>query len=245
MIVIILGMHRSGTSTVAGILHLNNIIMGTYENFWPRPLKQNPKGFYENYNFRKINDQILEYSGYHTKSYSPDLPEVKVSPKINKKMRRLVGDSLENFSDWGWKDPRTCFTVKYWVDVIDQLGYKNKIKIVFVTRRADSVARSLKKRNDLPILNGLKIWELYSKSILSFCYKSDLPIHFCSFEDFLNNPSITCNTLFDFLKRDFNDTIINKFIDKSISTSGGGPDIVYPHEITKIENEIYSKIGKR
>ena len=53
MITIILGMHRSGTSTIAGVLHLNNISMGTYKNFWPRPLAQNPKGFYENYDFRQ------------------------------------------------------------------------------------------------------------------------------------------------------------------------------------------------
>ena len=59
MITIVLGMHRSGTSVVAGILHFNKIIMGTYDTFWPRPLPQNPKGFYENYDFRKINDTIL------------------------------------------------------------------------------------------------------------------------------------------------------------------------------------------
>ena len=33
MIVIVLGMHRSGTSTIAGILHLNNILMGTIRTF--------------------------------------------------------------------------------------------------------------------------------------------------------------------------------------------------------------------
>ena len=47
MIIMILGMHRSGTSTISGVLHMNKIIMGTYQNFWPRPLSQNPKGFYE------------------------------------------------------------------------------------------------------------------------------------------------------------------------------------------------------
>ena len=48
MIVIVLGMHRSGTSTLSGVLHMNKVTMGTYQNFWPRPLNQNPKGFYEN-----------------------------------------------------------------------------------------------------------------------------------------------------------------------------------------------------
>ena len=33
-----------GTSTISGVLHMNKIIMGTYQNFWPRPLSQNLKG---------------------------------------------------------------------------------------------------------------------------------------------------------------------------------------------------------
>ena len=82
MINIVLGMHRSGTSTVAGILHLHNIIMGTYQNFWPRPLKQNPKGFYENYDFRKINDTILKLSDYSVKSYKPQIPNIILNDKI-------------------------------------------------------------------------------------------------------------------------------------------------------------------
>ena len=86
----ILGMHRSGTSTVAGVLHMNNIAMGTYENFWPRPLSQNPKGFYENFHFRKINDQMLKFSGYDVKSYNPDIPMVEINNKLLSKMKELV-----------------------------------------------------------------------------------------------------------------------------------------------------------
>ena len=76
MITIILGMHRSGTSTVAGILHLNKIVMGTYQNFWPRPLPQNPKGFYENYDFRKINDKLMQKAGYNVKSFESEILRV-------------------------------------------------------------------------------------------------------------------------------------------------------------------------
>ena len=74
MIVIVLGMHRSGTSAIAGILHLNKIIMGSKDNFKPKPLPQNPKGFYENYDFRKINDQILKKVNYNVKSLNYNIP---------------------------------------------------------------------------------------------------------------------------------------------------------------------------
>ena len=51
MIVIVVGMHRSGTSAVAGILHLHGISMGSEKTFKPKPLPQNPMGFYENFGF--------------------------------------------------------------------------------------------------------------------------------------------------------------------------------------------------
>ena len=242
MIIIVLGMHRSGTSTVAGVLHMNKIVMGTYENFWPRPLRQNPKGFYENYDFRKINDQILKNSGYDTKSYNINLPKIRPTTKLNDRTRKILETYSEKYFDWGWKDPRTCLTIDHWVKNINDLGMENQTRIVVVTRKASSVARSLYKRNELPIDNGLAIWGLYTEKVLSFCEKSQLPIHYCSFESLLQYPEKTCKNLFHFLNTDYDPAVISRFIDKEISTSSRGSKIKYPNQIQKIENEIYSKI---
>ena len=242
MIIIVLGMHRSGTSTVAGVLHMNKIVMGTYENFWPRPLRQNPKGFYENYEFRKINDLILKNSGYDTKSYTINLPKIRLTPKLIDKTRKILETYFKKYGNWGWKDPRTCLTINHWVNNINYLGIENQIKIVVVMRKASSVARSLYKRNELPINNGLEIWGLYTEKILSFCNTSKLPVHYCSFESLLEYPEETCKNLFHFLNIDYDPSIISKFIDKEISTSSKGSKIKYPNRIEEIENEIYSKI---
>ena len=102
MITIVLGMHRSGTSVVAGILHFNKISMGTYETFWPRPLPQNPKGFYENYDFRKINDTILQESDYNTKHYKTRIPIPEPSKSIRGKMIKTVRSYEFKFKNWGW-----------------------------------------------------------------------------------------------------------------------------------------------
>ena len=46
MIVIVIGMHRSGTSAVAGILHLNGIAMGSEKNFQTKTVTDKiPKDF--------------------------------------------------------------------------------------------------------------------------------------------------------------------------------------------------------
>ena len=244
MIIMILGMHRSGTSTVAGVLHMNNIVMGTYENFWPRPLSQNPKGFYENFDFRMINDQILKMSGYDVKSYNPDIPMVELNNKLLSKMKKLIEHANSSFPDWGWKDPRTCLTASSWVDAINLLGLGDELKIVFLTRKASSVSRSLYKRNGLPFEKGLQLWESYTDRALQFCSGSGLPIHYCSFEDLLDDPVAICNSLFTFMGRDWDSEIVGKFIDRSISTSAKGEEIKYPEHIAVLEEKVYSLVKR-
>jgi len=233
-------MHRSGTSTIAGVLHMNKVVMGTYQNFWPRPLKQNPKGFYENYEYRKLNDQLLNSSGYDVKSYDPDIPVVQPNDKLEAKMAEIVENSNSSYPDWGWKDPRTCLTASHWSDTIRSLGLEDELKIIFVARRASSVARSLYKRNKLPFDNALQLWQSYTERALEFCSNSDLPIYYCSFEDLLNDPFKICNSLFDFMARDWDSTIVEEFIDHSISTSAKGDEIKYPRSISDLEDKVYS-----
>ncbi|MEO2185359.1 MAG: hypothetical protein ABGX30_02180, partial [bacterium] len=173
MITIILGMHRSGTSTVAGILHLNKIVMGTYQNFWPRPLPQNPKGFYENYDFRKINDKLMQKAGYDVKSYESEIPLPTINNRMRKTMIKMVNKYQSNYEHWGWKDPRTCLTIPQWMDIFREMELDQYIKIIFVTRSAIAVARSLKKRNELSLINGMALWKSYTERVLDFCEHND------------------------------------------------------------------------
>tara|TARA_B100000029_G_scaffold179367_1_gene176910 strand:+ start:194 stop:928 length:735 start_codon:yes stop_codon:yes gene_type:complete len=243
MITIVLGMHRSGTSTVAGILHLNNISMGTYQSFWPRPLPQNPKGFYENFDFRKINDKMLKKAGYTVKSYETEIPEPIVSDRLKKSMIKMVNKYESDFDDWGWKDPRTCVTMPQWLDVFLENGIKDKIKIIFVTRKAIAVARSLKKRNELPLDHGLNLWKSYTERAFDFCQHTELPTFYMSFEGLLESPEIHCEKLFDFLDRSFEPKIVTQFVDKKISTSGKGEAIELPEPISDLEREIEKKLS--
>ena len=244
MIIIVLGMHRSGTSTIAGILHLNKIIMGTYQNFWPRPLNQNPKGFYENYDFRKINDIILNNVGYNVKSYEANIPKIVLDQKIKTKMLKLIKNYSSKFSYWGWKDPRTCLTIMEWFKVIKLLGFENQIKIVYVSRKALAVARSLNKRNNLSLKKGLLLWEAYSKRAIEFCEKINVPVFYCSFEDILKSPKSVCVPLFKFLEKDLDLNVINTFVDKNISKNSIGEDYSQSSIVSLLEQKINKLILK-
>ena len=243
MITIILGMHRSGTSTVAGILHLNNIIMGTDQNFWPRPLPQNPKGFYENFDFRKINDKILNGVDYDVKSYESEIPIPVITDRLKKVMAKIILKNQSTYEHWGWKDPRSCLTIFQWIPIFTELGLVQEIKIIYVTRKAISVARSLKKRNDLPISKGISLWKTYTERSLSFCENSKSPIFYMSFEDLLQSPQNQCEKLFKFLGTDFDETVIDKFVDEKISTSGSGENHEILDDIVQIESKIQNLIS--
>ena len=238
MITIILGMHRSGTSTFAGVLHLNKILMGNYKNFWPRPLAQNPKGFYENYDFRKINDQLLEEAGYIVKSYNSIVPKLDPSKKILSKMKKIILDTDKENNDWGWKDPRTCLTINWWIKSLKDTELHDEVKIIFVSRNPSSVAKSLKTRNNLPLSKGLQIWKAYTENAINFCSNSNQNIFYCTFEQLLENPILTCGKIFDFLDRKWDPQVVDQFIDRSISKSGRGPDELVSEEIIDIQNQF-------
>ena len=243
MITIVLGMHRSGTSVVAGILHFNKVIMGTYETFWPRPLPQNPKGFYENYEFRKINDIILSNVDYDTKHYKTKIPIPKTSEKIKTKMIKIIQKYELDFDKWGWKDPRTCLTISNWIEILKEIGLIQEVKIIFVSRKSISVARSLKKRNQLPLSHGLSLWKTYTERAINFSELNNIPTLYLSFEGILESPEIHCEKLFEFLSQPFDDSIINNFIDKNISTSSMGEEILLPEDIIILENKIESLLS--
>ena len=44
---------------------------------------------------------------------------------------------------------------------MQELDLSDDIKIIFVVRKALSVSRSLKKRNELPLEQGLELWKAY------------------------------------------------------------------------------------
>ena len=220
MIVIVVGMHRSGTSAVAGILHLNGISMGSDKNFRPKPLPQNPKGFYENYNFRKISDKILARSGYKVKSFNPVIPEAVTIGKITRKMRKLINLNESVLGKWGWKDPRVCLTLNCWLDVLESMSLIDETRIVFVSRNGASVAHSLTRRDGLSTDEGLRLWCTYNRRALDLLKSRSVQTFHFAYETLLAQPESLCRKLFGFLETDLDSSVIRTFIDPDLNRSG-------------------------
>lgn len=219
MIVIVVGMHRSGTSAVAGILHLHGISMGSEKTFKPKPLPQNPMGFYENYDFRKLSDKILNRAGYKVKSFDIIIPERISAERHTVKMGRLIGRQESEQNHWGWKDPRVCLTLHCWLRLLDKMSLLHKTKIVFTYRAADSVANSLKRRNGLIKKEAIKLWCQYNRRALTSINQSLVETFYLSYESLLNKPMTLCQKLLRFLEMDFKKSVVDTFIDPNLNRS--------------------------
>ncbi|HZV23736.1 MAG TPA: hypothetical protein VFF93_08210, partial [Luteimonas sp.] len=147
-VVLVLGMHRSGTSAVTGALRLRGFALG--EDLM-RPAPDNPKGFWEHAGIVALHDGVLEAIGRAWNDPRP-LPEGWLShPKV-----RAAQDDLETLlradfgamKRWAVKDPRLCLLLPMWRPVLAALGVE--ARALMVARHPGEVAASLRARNGCP-----------------------------------------------------------------------------------------------
>jgi len=221
MIVVVLGMHRSGTSAMSGLLHKNGIVMGREEKkeFYPPPIKENPKGFWENVRFRRINDRILKMHGYRVKSFSPAIPMIyplngsEADNKVLEIMRGLIIEYNSEFKNWGWKDPRTSLTLYPWMEVIKELNLLNDLRIIWMRRNADDIAHSMRKRG-----NQEKYKDHFVELSMKYYGKSHYYLYYVGYynrlkilqvdfrDDLLGRTGRTCKRLSEFLNYPIKDS---------------------------------------
>src|SRR4029450_3950976 len=109
MQILILGMHRSGTSLVARLLNM----MGAY--FAPEGVEMpahstNPKGFWERNDVNELCIGLLRSAvceWYHTSSFSIDKIPSEALEEFREKARQIIL-RLDAHRPWFLKEPRLC-----------------------------------------------------------------------------------------------------------------------------------------
>lgn len=161
---LIVGMHRSGTSCLAGSLQQRGLYLGDVHEWNPHNLKGNR----ENQQVMDLNDEILEFN-----QGSWDTPPSTITWNIRHKEKRdLIISSLQDSKQiWGFKDPRTLITLGFWED-----GLSQPFQLIGTYRHPYAVAASLHKRNGLPIESGLKLWYSYNNKLLNKWRATPFPL---------------------------------------------------------------------
>jgi hypothetical protein len=98
--VLVLGVPRSGTSTVAGVLHHLGVFMG--ERF-PDPSPMNPRGFFEDQEIIELHRHFLDHGAFPETVILTDDPEKLAAYESFIRRREALGRT------WGFKDRYTPF----------------------------------------------------------------------------------------------------------------------------------------
>lgn len=248
-IVIVLGMHRSGTSMAAGLLHQSGISMGRPDEFFPPLSAENAKGFYENHRFRVLNDQLLEAYGYAVKRWNPqfhrpssDMRDTEIlrlfaKPRIvrrivrvyvrashwmaMRKIKALLTEFCQLNEPWGWKDPRQMLTMPEWISTLDALQSDRPVKVLFIFRNPISVANSLIARKSVKTLShGLSLWQDYNQTALNDVDQLGLDALFLPYEHFFNNPDTVISGLNQFLGTHIQRAQYDAFVSPDLNRQG-------------------------
>ncbi|MEZ5246730.1 MAG: sulfotransferase [Acidimicrobiales bacterium] len=159
----ITGMHRSGTSMITRGLHESGLrLLGGEADALLAAADDNPEGFWENKAIVTCNDDLLEAAGGSWDNPPALLPMAVDDPRLAAVVEpatvALAG--LAENERWGFKDPRTCLTAAFWLDLQPDLRF------VICVRNPLEVALSLKRRNQNSYSLGLSLWERYYESVL-------------------------------------------------------------------------------
>lgn len=144
-ILLILGMHRSGTSALAGTCRLLGADLGDH---MMAAGNDNVMGFWEHGDIVRIHDELLERLGFSWDDVRA-LPEKWWTYEVIRPQREALLEVLNrDFSDSTLgcvKDPRLCRLLPLWKDMLQELGWKPCYLIA--TRDPAEIYVSLKERN--------------------------------------------------------------------------------------------------
>ena len=154
--VIVLGMHRTGTSAVTGVLRLLGAV-APWQLMAPRAF--NAKGNWESLAVTRLNDRILQAGGSHWRDWST-FDERRIPPDVVAELEAQTADALaEEFGGEKLillKDPRMCRLMPFWRRALERAGFE--ARIVIPVRSPLDAALSLLDRNRIPIEEGMLLW---------------------------------------------------------------------------------------
>jgi hypothetical protein len=153
---VVLGMHRSGTSALCRVLSLAG---ATLPRRLLAPLEENEKGFWEPAEIVAAHEEILRSAGSRwddvLESPTPWCQSPMAEPAIAR-MEELVRSNYGDSPLIVLKDPRICRLMPLWLKVLERL--EARPCCVLPIRNPLEVAASLKKRNGFTISKSTLLW---------------------------------------------------------------------------------------
>lgn len=188
--VIVLGMHRSGTSILSKTLINLGVNMGGGDSIGGF---SNVEGHNEDYEMLKINESIL--SSLNSSWDNP--PTIDKIKNIEMDIIQLYKEYVDNKNGiWGVKEPRLSLFANQINKVLKEP------KFIYMSRDENEVAYSLNVRDKMDVENAKGLKKHYDNAIRNFLAGKD-HLHI-SYSDLTKYPEVVLDKLCEFLNVEFN-----------------------------------------
>jgi len=185
-VIVVLGMHRSGTSALAGTLSHAGVNFGPEEKLFGSDEDINAKGFWEHRDIVILNEQLLTILGSSWDDFRQIDKSLFLSGQVIEIREKILNILQRDFSGaelWGLKDPRICKLLPFWLDIFKELNSNPVFTLIF--RHPDEVSHSLMIRNGIIKEKSLALWLSYSFSAEE--NSQTYPRCFVTYDDLLSN----------------------------------------------------------
>jgi GT2 family glycosyltransferase/LPS sulfotransferase NodH len=169
--IMVTGMHRSGTSVVAQLLDACGFDLGG--PLLQESVSDNSDGYWEHAEVVAINEGLLDALDrtWHGGHGASALPEGWLSwpqtLEAERQLKIIVQRELTQYSTWVVKDPRFCRLMPLWGRVLKALAVS--YQVVHCIRHPKEVTASLATRQDMPTELAYNIWQVHQTDLLRDC----------------------------------------------------------------------------
>ena len=191
--VVVVGMHRSGTSVLTGVLGGLGLTLPRPDDRW-EPLPSNPEHF-ESRSMVTFDDDLLAELGGSWDGPPHLAPGWEEHPELlafDDHARAVAGEAYPGSGPAVWKDPRSCLLLPYWRRLLPQ-----PLLAVLMWRDPREVARSLRQRDGFSLALGAALWEHYNRAALHAL--EGVQVFVMSYDELLGDPVGLCRSLGDWL----------------------------------------------
>ncbi len=179
--VLVVGMHRSGTSALSSVVEATGLDAGT--DLMARDVG-NPDGYYEQRAVVALDDEVLAHYGGSWDApplLAPGWAEENVARGFASRAREVV-DATFSRSRFVMKDPRVSLLLPLWRHVV-----LDRCAAVVIVRDPAEVAWSLALRDAMSPLSAMALWSAYNRALLDGL--EGLPVHVVRYADLVERPS--------------------------------------------------------
>ncbi len=167
-LIFVIGMHRSGTSCLTGLLENAGVTLGDVVRRSPHNLKGNN----ENRRVMRLNESILEDNGGAWNK--PCDEPLRFSKSHRREVRAILEELLQAGKVVALKDPRCLFTYPLWAEEARTCGAR--IDHIGTFRRPDRVVASLRARDEkLDEEACFERWRLSNEKALELHRQTSFP----------------------------------------------------------------------